>query len=260
MNCQILTYNVHGLPWSKQNSVPICAWIKETQPSIVCLQEVFTESARAYYKDQLEREGYRVCIPRDSGVTLLPSGLVTAVREKDFQVLSDCFCPYLHYHNVELFANKGFHALQLRCLKTQRRCRIVNTHTQSDTEISWWWGTAVTTRIRRAQFQQILSYLHKCADPVLIAGDLNCEASPHPYVRFLKPPVGVPLRKSTFYSTGEDLDHIAWLPLQWAREGCHYCDVVQHGPQMESCVVYEKPWSDHAPIVANVRIPLRDPK
>jgi len=259
MKCQILSYNVHGLPWSKQNCVPISNWIKSQRPSIVCLQEVFTKQARDYYKDQLERDGYKVCIPRDADVSLLPSGLLTAYLEKAYAFVSDCFCPYLAYHNVELFANKGFHSLRLRCLETQRVVHIVNTHTQSDTEISWWWGAATMMRIRRRQFQQIVEHFHTCNEPVLIVGDLNCEASPHPYVRFLKLP-GAPLRKSTFYSTGEDLDHIAWLPLQWVRDGCHYCDVVRRGPQILQCTVFEKPWSDHAPVLATVYIPLRDTK
>ena len=256
MRCQILTYNTHGLPWSKDESKPICGWIKKVRPAVVCLQEVFVESTRTYYKEQLERVGYTVRVPHDTNVALISSGLLTAVLEKEYDFISDCFCAYQQFHNVEWFANKGFHALRLLHKATRRRINIVNTHTQSDTEVSWWFGRAVVARVRRAQIEQILHFFDAEKFPVLVAGDLNCEVSPHPHLRFLHPDSCNLLRKATFYSTGEDLDHFGWLPLQWASENCTFCNIDRLGPRLESCSIYSAPWSDHAPVIATIFLPL----
>ena len=104
----------------------------------------------------------------------------------------------------------------------------------------------------------MLQYFSHTKDPVLIVGDMNCEQSPHSHLRFLQVPDSGPLQKKhTFPSTGEDLDHIAWIPLQWAEPGCHYCDINKLGPVMTSCNVENKPWSDHSPVLARIRIPNR---
>ena len=253
MRCDILTYNTHGLPWSKDISPVICSWIKDTLPPIVCLQEVFLNSTRLYYKEQLTRFGYTVVLPHDTGVTMISSGLVTAFLDRVYTLTSDCFCPYLSYSNVEYFANKGFHILKLRDKSTSEPVCIVNTHVQSDTEISWLIGHKITHHIRKQQIQQILDFLEKEPIPVLIVGDLNCEHSPHPHLRFLRPPYSM-AKKHTFFSTGEDLDHIGWLLLQYAIPGCSFCDVDRRGPILESCQVYTMKWSDHAPLRMVVRL------
>jgi mRNA deadenylase 3'-5' endonuclease subunit Ccr4 len=252
---QILSYNVHGLPWSRDQSKTICDWLKVLRADIVCLQEVFTQRMRNYYNEQLGRHGYTVMIPRDSGISILPSGLVMAVRADKYDVVSDCFCPYLDYHNIEITANKGFHCVRLRCKTSRRQLMILNTHTQSTTEAKWLFGTKVVDDIRKKQMDQIVRYLGDLHIPSLLVGDLNCEYSPHPYVRFLNTPNS---KKRTFFSTGEDLDHIAWFPLQFAPPGCTFCDVVRRGPRLTSCVVFPHTWSDHAPLLADVHIPYEN--
>jgi len=253
MECEILSYNTHGLPWSRDTSKEIVGWIKETLPHIICLQEVFRFPTRSFYKEQLERIGYSVSLPNDTDVTLLPSGLLIAVLEKEYTILSECFCCFQDYHNVEWFANKGFHTVKLRH-KSGRFISIGNTHTQSNTEISWWFGS-MASDIRKKQFTQMLKFFSYTTDPVLISGDMNCEESPHSHIRFLNlSPIH---KKHTFPSTGEDLDHVAWIPLQWAEPGCHHCDVNKLGPIMKSCIVEQKPWSDHSPLVAKIWIPDR---
>ena len=254
MDCEILSYNIHGLPWSRDTSKDIVQWIRETLPKIICLQEVFCISTRQYFKEQFERLGYKVSIPNDTQVTILPSGLIIAVLESEYTILNECFCCFQNYHNVELLANKGFHVVQIKHT-SGRTIRIANTHTQSNTEISWWFGSSASN-IRKKQFEQMLEYFSYTKDPVLIAGDMNCEESPHSHLRFLHLLDRDPLQKKhTFYSTGEDLDHIGWIPLQWAKPGCHSCDINKLGPIMTSCTVFQKPWSDHAPLLAIVHIP-----
>ena len=111
----------------------------------------------------------------------------------------------------------------------------MNTHTQSDTEVSWFFGRAVTARIRAKQAEQIYNYFRDTKNQVLIVGDLNCETEPFHGLRFLHPPGSIPLKKSTFYSTGEDLDHLA-------------CLTDRAEPRVLRCRIYDRPWSDHAPV------------
>ena len=257
MYCNILTYNTHGLPWSRDTTRDICDWIQTLQPSIVCLQEVFVHANRSYYKEHLSRYGYHVVIPHDGDTTWLGSGLVTAFLESDYTLRSECFCSYQNYHNIECFANKGFLSVSLYHRPSRRRIQILNTHTQSNTEISSLFGRGAVEAIQKKQFQQIVDYVGTSPIPALIVGDLNCEQSPNPYVHFLKPHTKYDIRKSTFYATGEDLDHIGWIPLQWAKAGCGYCDIRHRGPRMESCTIYQKPWSDHAPMHVSVFVPDR---
>ena len=254
MLCDIITYNIHGLPWSRDTSSSIVKWLQSIQPGIICLQEVFCESTRFFYKTKLEKSGYYVSIPNDLGVTALSSGLLIAVLSSKYRVISECFCCFQNYHNVELLANKGFHTIRLIDLSTNRPLVIANTHTQSNTEISWWFGSKASD-IRREQFAQMLRFFSGNRQPVLIVGDMNCEYSPHPNIRFLTHSGNDVNKKHTFYSTGEDLDHIGWIPIQWAKPNCHYCNINKLGPIMESCEVYQKPWSDHAPVRASVFIP-----
>jgi exonuclease III len=230
------------------------------QPSVVCLQEVFVDPIRAYYKHTLELMGYTVCIPRDTGISFISSGLVTAVHNSEYKFLNECFCPYQNFHNVEFFANKGFHVLRLFHKASQRHVNIVNTHAQSDHELSWLFGTKKVSKIRRQQMEQILHYFENEPHPVLVAGDLNCEYSPHPHLRFLHPESPIRMRKATFYSTGEDLDHFGWLPLQWAHPHCTFCNIDRLGPRLEACTVYTVPWSDHAPVIASIFVPLQTKK
>ena len=252
MRCQILTYNVHGLPWAKDYSMDIVSWIRSIKPSIICLQEVFLDSARNYFKEQLARIGYTVIIPRDSGVSLFPSGLLTAFLDSEYSIISDCFYPFLKYYNVEVFANKGFHMLDLLHKLERKRITIMNTHTQATTEVSWLFGNKHVDCARKEQLQQIVDSTANMRAPMLLIGDLNCETSPHPYIRFLRMP---DIKKHTFPSTGEDLDHIGWFPLQYADKGCGFCDIEKRGPIMESCAVTALPFSDHLPVIATVRIP-----
>lgn len=252
MRCRILTYNIHGLPWIRHYSPEIVAWIGTVKPSIVCLQEVFMDSTRQYFREQLTRIGYTVVLPRDSGVAMFPSGLLTAFLDSEYSLRTDCFYPFLNYYNVEVFANKGFHMLDLVQKSDRKRITILNTHTQATTEVSWLFGNTRVDRARSEQMQQIVQCTAHIKVPILLVGDLNCERSPHPYIRFLHMPA---LKKHTFPSTGEDLDHIGWFPLQYAMKDCGFCDIEKHGPITESCEIVPLRFSDHYPVVYTVRIP-----
>jgi len=210
---------------------------------------------RLYFSKELGAHGYTVVVPRDEGVSMMNSGLLTAFRSSRFALVSDCFYPYTVYHDIEIGANKGFHTLRLSCRPVSResgRLLLLNTHTQSDTpfNVLSLGGTAASTRAQ--QFGELVRWLEKDPDPVLLAGDMNCERSPHPHVRFLKDSV---LQKVTLPKTGEDLDHVAWIPTQWAPIGTPWCAFDSAGVRAISYRVDPVPWSDHFPVVVDVEIP-----
>jgi hypothetical protein len=224
---------------------------------------VFRPRVLAYFKEKLEAVGYSVCLPKDDDVTLMKSGLLTACLVSEYEVLSTCFYPYLAFHNVEIFANKGFQTLTLRDRRCGRTFILANTHMQSDTEVTWFLGREGTYAVRKAQHQQIVDALMTAHDPAFLIGDLNIEHSPHSSVRYMTLPDESRLQKSTFYSTGENLDHCAWFPLQWAATlasgpGCSFCDFNRRGPRMTRCIIYQLPLSDHAPVKFTFVIPRLD--
>lgn len=253
MLIHVLTYNIHGLPWSNTNHNRLLAWVLQTEVPLLCFQEAFTATARTALR-RLETYGYRIIIPRDEGVTLFPSGLVTAVQTSEFDILNDTFRPFLYYSDVEVFANKGFQPLHLRHKASGNCFHIVNTHLQSDEELLTWTRYSYKKEVRRHQAQQIIDHCKDFRDPVLVVGDFNQESSLHANLRILHPPSTIPLRKATFFRTGEDLDHVAWMPLQWvgAKEGCAFCGV--QGPTLEFCKVHPVTWSDHAPVEMKVQV------
>ena len=230
-------------------------WIVSKRIPILCFQEVFTESGRNKIKTYLEQYGYNVRIPRDDCHGLLNSGLVTAVACDSYTILSDIFQPFMVYHNTDGFANKGFHSLRLH--NSTGTVHLVNTHTQSDEELIRWTTKSYRNGIRYAQAEQILAYHEGVKDPVLVVGDLNQESSLHPYLRSLHPTSTYPIKKATFFQTGEDLDHIAWMPVQWSRSlGCGFCG--DYGPALTYCRVHTVTWSDHAPV--EMKLLLRFPR
>jgi hypothetical protein len=260
MEVHVVTYNIHGLPWVTCPHQAIAEWMAATvEAPLLCFQEAFTAKGRSQITRILETHGYDVYTPHDEGVSLLCSGLLTAVDRRRFRVLTSCFQPFLAYKNVEIFANKGFHILWLEDCWTHRRFFLVNTHTNSDPEIPWFTGNTYKeiVKVRRKQAEQIIDYFARAVDPVLVVGDLNQEVSLHPHLRSLQPVAADPrLKKRTFLPTGQDLDHVAWLPLQWASSTCVFC--LDQGPQLLRCKVHDdKHWSDHAPVEMVLHIPPR---
>ena len=232
-------------------------WVRIKRVPVLCFQEAFTVSGRAKMKTYLEQCGYDVRVPRDDCRGLLTSGLLTAVAQDSYTILTDVFQPYMHFSNVDGLTNKGFHSLLLQDPKGGL-VHIVNTHTQSDEEILPPWTTLSYRKgIRHKQAEQILDYHENAAYPVLVVGDLNQESSLHPYLRSLHPPSSYPIKKATFFQTGEDLDHVAWMPVQWSRRlGCGFCG--DYGPALTYCRVHTVQWSDHAPV--ELKVLLRFPK
>lgn len=209
---------------------------------IICLQEVFTERARNFYKIFLEAIGYMVLLPNDGDVALLPSGLVTAFRQSKFRLVGKVFCPYIENHNFEWFAMKGFHVLQLEQLADGQQFYITNTHTQSDT-LNWIFGRKGVRGVRQRQIDQLVRHFKGLPGTVVVVGDLNCETEPAAGLRFLHPSGVGPLKKRTFFDTGEDLDHVA-------------CLLDRPIPVLGAVRVFCEKWSDHAAVLFRVTLPI----
>jgi endonuclease/exonuclease/phosphatase family metal-dependent hydrolase len=251
MRLTVMTYNVHGLPWSKNQSAEIVRYISAVRPDVLSLQEVFTDVLRRFFSDSLTALGYTVVSPRDEGVTFIGCGLLTAFLSSKLRLVSSCFYPFTVYHNLEIGANKGFHTVRLEDTEG-RRVLLLNTHTQSDTLFSGFGFVSDVPTTRKAQFAEMVRWLEKDRDPVVLLGDMNCETSPHPHIRFLNDSVA---RKSTFEKTGEDIDHVAWIPTQWAPMGTSWCGFPDAGIKAVKCRVDPVPYSDHFPVVVDLVIP-----
>jgi endonuclease/exonuclease/phosphatase family metal-dependent hydrolase len=255
MRCHVLTYNIHGLPWCKSYTTEIMEWISSHPMPILCFQELFTASGRSIYTAELTKQGYQVFVPHDTEVSLFPSGLLIAIHPAHYKVHRTLFRPYLDFNYSDSFANKGFFGLLLEDKATGGCFYLFNTHMQSDWEGSIITGRTKTLQIRRKQAEQILDTCEKLDHPVLLIGDLNQEENIHPHLRFLQPMSSMPIRKATFINTGEDLDHIAWLPIQYAAQGCGFCDIRTRGPQLHKIQIHALPFSDHAAVEAEILIP-----
>jgi hypothetical protein len=258
MKLRIVSYNTHGLPWSNQKPHEISDWCLQQDPDVVCLQEVFLQQMQDLYSSLFSRAGFIVIVPRDKGFSFFPSGLLCLVKMTRFQVLSHRFEPFLSHDFVEIGANKGFQLLVLQSKVTGRLVSLINTHMQSTTVMTVFESKAGIQRILREQFDQMVNAFpapceYSVKTPTFVVGDFNCEASPHTDVRFFYP--AAPLRKSTFPETGEDLDHIAWMPLQWTLPGQPWCSMDVTGPKILSYTVTPLPYSDHYPILVDLWVP-----
>ena len=257
MRVRIVSYNTHGLPWANQKPQEISDWCLRQDADVLCFQEVFTDKARAIYRDKIESAGYTAVEPRDDGVTFFRSGLLTFVRKATLHVVTERFEPFLIHDAVETCVNKGFQHLVVQHRLSSRHFTLMNTHTQSTTIATVFTSREGIQHILRTQLEQIVRTVRSDI-PAFLTGDLNCEASPHPDVRFFYP--SAPLRKSTFPSTGEDLDHIAWIPVQWVQDGRPWCSIDTTGPQIVGYTVTPLPYSDHYPILVDLHVPVFPPQ
>jgi len=238
MGIKIFSYNVHGLPFIMESwTRPLCEWFHDTDYDFICLQEVFTEGRVAFLTDGLRSAGYTVVKPNDVSGNLLSSGLLTAVRST-WTVVSDFFQPYTSNIGLETLANKGFHCM--RVFKDGCELQIVNTHLQADNAFNFVFShfDVPFHEIRRRQIKQLLDGMagrHNC----IIIGDINSESEPHSDITYLTG-TRAGISKHTFQPTGEDLDHVAFVPSLWKG----YTVPVAK----EVAVLHKLWWSDHWPI------------
>jgi endonuclease/exonuclease/phosphatase family metal-dependent hydrolase len=240
MDIKIFSYNVHGLPFILESwTQPLAEWFHGCDYDFVCLQEVFTEGRIGFLTEALEANGYTVIKPHDV-VHLFGSGLLTAVRSSDWIVLGSEFRGFDDSIGAETLVNKGFHWLNLKHRSSGTELQIVNTHLQADHPINYvFTNFSGFHEIRLKQSNQIMDFLTtKPVVRTLIIGDINAELEPHPEMVYLTGSKDG-IKKHTFESTGEDLDHVVLLPSRWVGR----LPIVK-----EIAVLCKLWWSDHWPL------------
>ena len=243
MRLKIFSYNIHGLPFLPDSwSEPLYEWFNCCDYDFICIQEAFTPGRVEGLTKSLIKNGYTVLKPNDLGARrLLGSGLLTAVRADRWIVKESGFVAYEQCAGAEQLANKGFHWLKLGCRDAVAMdLLIVNTHMQADHYINYFAGCMDTRPIRKHQMDQIMAYLETAGQcRSLIIGDLNSEDEVHDELVYLTGPKNG-ICKHTFEPTGEDLDHVAFVPRKWMN----YVLPVIHNIEVLSLLW----WSDHWPI------------
>ena len=239
----ILSYNIHGLPWSSDNTRPIAIWSGSCGADLICFQEVFTEARKATLQTILDESGYQCFFPMDTINSILSSGLCIALRTSSlWSHQSTRFTPFFNYTYADIFANKGFFKITLQHA-TGIQINIINTHMQSDIELSYLKGSSQTNKIRKQQLHEIVSEYISSKDITLIVGDLNQEGMIHPSVKNICCNHGDAL--STFPPTGENLDHMAWIIGTGISPRLHSIHIGD-----------EVPWSDHSPLLCTFKLPI----
>jgi exonuclease III len=243
MKLKIFSYNIHGLPFLPDSwTEPLYEWFNGCNYDFICIQEAFTPARLDGLTKSLVHNGYTVLKPNDFAqrTNLLGSGLLTAVREDRWIVKESGFTGYDQCAGAEHLANKGFHWLSLSSRVDGMDIIIVNTHMQADHPFNYFAGCMDTRPIRRHQMGQIIKYLDGAGEcRSLIIGDLNSEEESHDDLVYLTGE-RLGIRKHTFEPTGEDLDHIAFLPRRWMN---YVLPAVR-----EVSVLNRLLWSDHWPI------------
>jgi exonuclease III len=252
MRLKIFSYNIRGLPFFPDSwSNPLADWFNNTDYDCVCLQEVFTEGRIKMLTDSLKKNGYTVIKPNDFAkrYNLMSSGLLTAVKTERWSILEEGFHFYEHSTVIENITNKGFHWLKVteknKQNKQNKPILLINTHMQADHSINLFSGCIDTRPIRKKQAEQILKLIEHVKTNHLIIGDINCEIEPHNDFLYLTGrKTGI--QKHTFICTGEDLDHVAYIP-----------KIMPKRPIVKEVSVLSKLWwSDHWPIFVIVELPL----
>ena len=239
----ILSYNIHGLPWSRDNTRPIATWSATCGADCLCFQEVFTEDRKMVLQTILESNGYTVLFPNDTTNIVLSSGLCIAIRKQsDWTIRSSRFTPFLHYGGWDMFANKGFFRLTLQH-RSGYICQLINTHMQSDLEIPFYKETIYTCPIRFHQLDQIVQEYGGSTLPTLIIGDLNQEGIIHPSVKNIC--CNHTDAITTFPPTSENIDHVAWIVGTGDPFRLHSIHIGD-----------EVPWSDHSPLLCTFKLPI----
>lgn len=209
MKLNVLTYNIHGMPWANTDMRKLFTWVfQESDADIICFQELWSLKQRKYLQDYVSIYGRKVCFPRDTcwlGSVLkgldCGSGLAI-VYKPEIEILE-----YPHFEQfeeasgVDKLITKGFYSIKIKYQGKQ--FVIINTHFQSDfTELPC---CRINYKFSRMHQEfSIYSYCKNLHLPVLICGDLNQE-----FCHFFK--MLESRRHTTFPETGEHLDHICVL-------------------------------------------------
>lgn len=240
MLVNILTYNIHGMPWANTDMKNLFTWVFETSTAdIVCFQELWSTKHRVLLQEFCRIYGWNVSFPMDScslGYFLkgleCGSGLAVAYKSMFELISTPQFIKYEEAAGVDKLITKGFYHLKFKHKNTI--VSLLNTHFQSDfTELPC---CRINYRFSRlAQEFALYSYAKRLQEPVLICGDLNEETTK--FLHFLERNKHI-----TFTDTGEHLDHICTLrgETRFQLEKSTYFDTIQY--------------SDHIPVLFTINM------
>jgi endonuclease/exonuclease/phosphatase family metal-dependent hydrolase len=152
------------------------------------------------------------------------------------------FIPFFEYAFWDTIANKGFFSIILQHVNG-KKIQIVNTHLQSDSELSLLYNITriyYTNHVRIKQLEEIVKTYGTSELPTVIVGDLNQEGLIHPRIQNIC--CNHTDSIITFPSTGENLDHAAWITGTGSI------------PHLQSCHIrHEVKHSDHSPMIVTIR-------
>lgn len=221
----MLSWNVHGLPFrggTPQRLERVAGWIREQQPDIVALQEVWLNVyrrilQRALY-DQYDlvyeprrftrrpRGGLVVLIRRASGWQVSRRRAFTSFRET---------APWYRLREADGVSGKGILTLELS--DGRRSLLLTTTHLQAQ------YGPRLYQAERQAQIEQLTRALeHDRSLPHLIAGDFNTCADEPLYTTHLTPlgnDLTVDERRQATFGTHFDVtgDRNKWIDYAFGR-------------------------------------------
>ena len=180
-NVRLLTYNTHlfggTIPGTlggqeyedDERMAEIVKRIAQLSPDIVCLQEAWADSTRAYFAEHLAHAGYpNTYYPDEEPGLKISSGLMVlakqSISETDFSQFSAGI-------GSDGWATKGWIEATVKS-SSQVLAHLFITHTQADDDLE-------SQKVRARQFEQLIGEVRKrsgkygASVPVICCGDFN---------------------------------------------------------------------------------------
>ena len=210
---KILTWNIAGLPFPFNNfqdnpvkrMKSIIKLINKSNPSIICLQEVFTKELKKQINEHLHNLKYNVIISNNpSNIFTVNGGLLIASKYKILKIDS---INYKNKFGEDYFSDKG--VLKIKVNIEGNIIDIYNTHLNADPIIG---NDGNKTRLK--QYQEFFEFIDKSVNNIIICGDFNENINSISYNKFINELNKIypyTINKNglcTFISTNECLDHI----------------------------------------------------
>ena len=173
----VLSWNVHGLPFHNAplRLTRIAAWVREHQPDLVLLQEVWSSGHLRLLAQAVAGDYEAVSVGGRLGSKPRGGLAVLLRRESAWQPIRVDFeryqrtAPWYKLNEGDGLAGKGILAVEVR--RDDERLLVIDTHLQAG------YGARRYPEVRRAQLEQLTAFVERAGRdaPLLIGGDLNTE-------------------------------------------------------------------------------------
>lgn len=275
MDLDIVSWNVHGLPWPLdlhwlpfdrtprhgERVANILAHLHtlRPRPDIVAFQEVWRDDDAARIKFALS--GYHVVESRNAPI-VRPTGLLTCIRQDRWEVVDAISTEYPTGADVDAKSHKGFHMVTLRDRTTSEPLMFINTHLQSQYAKH---GPKTYPEVRIAQIRAMTAAAKKkpTGVPLLASGDFNTYPYPSDRDVYRHISDGAPwidLTKQARAACGCETNFDSDLPTDkdgWIDYLLWYSDPTLRSEANIRLIVNRRiddPYSDHQGLRAHVRI------